>query len=188
MCDDDRNYANAILKIASQMKHGKKDEPIDKVEVDAKSNEVKEDESFNPFEVDDDFDLSKFPNPSKDEIVKLLKRKYIANLKRLKPFVDAMKYKTSSKGVSICPISCESKFFNLLCGNPMKVSRVIQCAKEIGLLYCVNEKYQFHGYEKEFNFSKQYAYDKRVEKKLIELFDEYEINDQSHSINTALRA
>ena len=117
MCDDDRNYANAILKIASQMKHGKKDEPIDKVEVDAKSNEVKEDESFNPFEVDDDFDLSKFPNPSKDEIVKLLKRKYIANLKRLKPFVDAMKYKTSSKGVSICPISCESKFFNLLCGN-----------------------------------------------------------------------
>lgn len=184
MCDDDRNYANAILKIASQMKHGKKDEPIDKVEVDVKSNEVKEDESFNPFEVDDDFDLSKFPNPSKDEIVKLLKRKYIANLKRLKPFVDAMKYKTSTKGVSICPISCESKFFNLLYGNPMKVSRVIQCAKEIGLLYCVNEKYQFHGYEKEFNFSKQYAYDKRVEKKLIELFDEYEINDQSHSINT----
>ena len=145
MCDDDRNYANAILKIASQMKHGKKDEPIDKVEVDAKSNEVKEDESFNPFEVDEDFDSNLLPNPTKDEIIKLLKRKYVTNLKTLRPFVDVMKYKTSSKGVSICPISSSSKFYNLIYGNQRKVSRVLRTSQEIGLLYCTNENYSWNG-------------------------------------------
>ena len=181
---DEDNYANAVLRIAAQMKYGTKDEPIENVNEDIQSRDASQSNSFNTFEVDENFDCSKFVNPTKDEIIKLLKRKYIANLKRLKTFVDVMKYKTSSKGVSICPISCESKFFNLLYGNPMNVSRVIQCAKDVGLLYCVNEHYQFHAYEKVFNFSKQYAYDKRVEKKLIELFDEYGINNQSDSINT----
>ena len=178
---DEANYANAVLRIAAQMKYGKKDEPIENVNENIQSKDASQSNSFNTFEVDENFDCSKFINPTKDEIIKLLKRKYIANLKRLKTFVDVMKYKTSTKGVSICPISCESKFFNLLYGNPMNVSRVIQCAKDVGLLYCVNEHYQFHGYEKEFNFSKQYAYDKRVEKKLIELFDEYGISNHSHS-------
>ena len=80
---DEDNYANAVLRIAAQMKYGTKDEPIENVNEDIQSRDASQSNSFNPFEVDENFDCSKFVNPTKDEIIKLLKRKYIANLKRL---------------------------------------------------------------------------------------------------------
>ena len=114
------DYANSLLKIANQLKHSKKDDdPIVEEETTKPSEPIEpkddnETSTCNPFEVDEDFDSNLLPNPTKDEIIKLLKRKYVTNLKTLRPFVDVMKYKTSSKGVSICPISSSSKFYNLI--------------------------------------------------------------------------
>ena len=185
------DYANSLLKIANQLKHSKKDvEPIveDETTKPIEPIEPKDDNetsTCNPFEVDEDFDSNLLPNPTKDEIIKLLKRKYVTNLKTLRPFVDVMKYKTSSKGVSICPLSSNSKFFNLIYGNQRKVSRVLKTSQEIGLLYCTNENYQYRGYDQVFNFPKQYAYDKRVEKKLLELFEEYGISRINQSYNSS---
>jgi hypothetical protein len=85
---------------------------------------------------------------------------------------------TSSKGVSICPLSSNSKKWNLLYGSQRQVARVLQYAKEIGLLYCVSESYS-----NKLCYCKEYAYDKRVEKKLIELFNDYHISHNSKSYN-----
>ena len=161
------NYGDAIMRIAKQMKCAPKDDP-------KKSNES----AFEPFRIDENFNSLLFLNPTKERIVELLKRKYVAKLKTLKPFVDVMKYKTSSKGVSICPISSNSKMWNLLYGSQRQVARVLQCSKEIGLLYCVSETYS-----NKLGYCKEYAYDKRVERRLIELFDEYHISHKSKSYN-----
>ena len=161
-------YDDAILKIAKQLKHATKDASIDKCE----------DSHHAPFKVDENFDCSRLLNPTKEQIVKLLKRKYLLKLKMLKPFVDVMKYKTSTKGVSICPIASTSKLWNFVYGSQRQVARVVQCAKEIGLLYCVDESYS-----NKLGYAKSYAYDKRVEKKLIELFNEHQISNQSKSLN-----
>lgn len=145
----------------------------------SESNQAKQNEStYEPFKIDENFDSSLFLNPTKEQIVKLLKRKFIAKLKILKPFVDVMKYKTSTKGVSICPISSNSKLWNIVYGSQRKVSRVVQYSKEIGLLYCVDENYS-----SKLEYCKEYAYDKRVERKLLELFNEHQIESQSQSHN-----
>ena len=152
---DAANHRITILKIAEQLKYATKEAPP------AKPKET----SYEPFMVDVNFDSSRLLNPTKEQIVKLLKRKFIIKLKMLKPFVDVMKYKTSSSGVSICPIASTSKLWNLHYGYQRQVARLIKCAKEIGLLYCVNESYS-----NRLGYCKEYAYDKRVEKKLMELF------------------
>ena len=150
------NYDDAILKIAKQLKCATKDAPI----------EQSHESHYEPFKIDENFDRSRFLNPTKEQIVKLLKRKYAHKLKMLKPFVDVMKYKTSSSGVSICPIASTSKLWNLLYGSQRQVARVLQCSKEIGLLCCVDESYS-----NKLGYCKEYAYDKRVERKLLELFE-----------------
>ena len=160
-------YGDSIMRIARQMKNAPKDEPR---QLNERNHE--------PFRVDENFDTSLFLNPTKERIVELLKRKYVAKLKTLKPFVDVMKYKTSSKGVSICPLSSNSKMWNLLYGSQRQVARVLQCSKEIGLLYCVSETYS-----NKLGYCKEYAYDKRVERRLIELFDEYHISHKFKSYN-----
>ena len=160
-------YDDCIMSIARQMKNAPKDDPT-------KSNES----NYKPFGIDENFDSSLFLNPSKERIVELLKRKYVAKLKMLKPFVDVMKYKTSSKGVSICPLSSNSKMWHLLYGSQRKVARVLQCAKEVGLLHCVDDSYS-----NKLGYCKEYAYDKRVEKRLIELFNDYHISHKSKSYN-----
>ena len=160
-------YGDSILLIARQMKYAPKDEP-----------KIANETTYEPFRIDENFDISLFLNPTKERIVELLKRKYVAKLKTLKPFVDVMKYKTSSKGVSICPISTNSKLWNIVYGSQRKVSRVVQYSKEIGLLYCVDENYS-----SKLEYCKEYAYDKRVERKLLELFNEYQIVSQSQSHN-----
>lgn len=160
-------YGDSILLIARQMRNAPKEGP-----------KITNERSHEPFRIDENFNSSLFLNPSKERIVELLKRKYVAKLKTLKPFVDVMKYKTSSKGVSICPLSSNSKMWNLLYGSQRQVARVLQCSKEIGLLYCVSETYS-----NKLGYCKEYAYDKRVEKKLIELFDEYHISHKSKSYN-----
>ena len=161
------NYGDSILLIARQMRNAPKDEP-----------KIANERSHEPFRIDENFDTSLFLNPSKERIVELLKRKYVAKLKTLKPFVDVMKYKTSSKGVSICPLSSNSKMWNLLYGSQRQVARVLQYAKEIGLLCCVSESYS-----NKLGYCKEYAYDKRVERKLIELFNDYHISHKSKSYN-----
>ena len=160
-------YGDSILLIARQMRNAPKDEP-----------KITNERSHEPFRIDENFDTSLFLNPTKERIVELLKRKYVAKLKTLKPFVDVMKYMTSSKGVSICPLSSNSKKWNLLYGSQRQVARVLQYAKEIGLLYCVSESYS-----NKLGYCKEYAYDKRVEKKLIELFNDYHISHNSKSYN-----
>ena len=76
-------YDDCIMSIARQMKNAPKDDPT-------KSNES----NYKPFGIDENFDSSRLLNPTKEQIVKLLKRKFITKLKILKPFVDVMKYKT----------------------------------------------------------------------------------------------
>ena len=166
-------YSDSIMLIAERMKC------VSKGAYEMERNKGKQDESnYEPFKIDENFDSSLFLNPTKEQIVKLLKRKFITKLKMLKPFVDVMKYKTSSKGVSICPISSNSKLWNIVYGSQRKVSRVVQYSKEIGLLYCVDENYS-----SKLEYCKEYAYDKRVERKLLELFNEYQIPSQSQSHN-----
>ena len=91
-----------------------------------KRNQKRDESTYEPFKIDENFNTSLFLNPTKEQIVKSLKRKFITKLKNLKPFVDVMKYKTSSNGVSICPISSNSKLWNIVYGSQRKVSRVVQ--------------------------------------------------------------
>ena len=166
-------YGDSIMLIAERMKN------VSKGVYEMERELGKQDEStYEPFKIDENFDSSLFLNPTKEQIVKLLKRKFITNLKILKPFVDVMKYKTSTNGVSICPIPSTSKLWNLLYGSQRQVSRLIEYSKRIGLLYCVSESYS-----NKMGYCKEYAYDKRVERKLLELFNDYGISNQSKSHN-----
>ena len=165
-------YGDSIMRIAERMKS------VSKGVYEMERNQKRDESNYEPFKIDENFNTSLFLNPTKEQIVKLLKRKFITKLKILKPFVDVMKYKTSTKGVSICPISSNSKLWNIVYGSQRKVSRVVQYSKEIGLLYCVDENYS-----SKLEYCKEYAYDKRVERKLIELFNEYQIVSQSQSHN-----
>ena len=165
-------YSDSIMRIAERMKSAS----MGVCEIER--NQKRDESTYEPFRIDENFDSSLFLNPTKEQIVKLLNRKFITNLKILKPFVDVMKYKTSTKGVSICPIPSTSKLWNLLYGSQRQVSRLIECAKEIGLLYCVSESYS-----NKVGYCKSYAYDKRVERKLLELFNDYNIDKQSKSYN-----
>ena len=83
-------YGDSILLIARQMRNAPKDEP-----------KITNERSHEPFRIDENFDTSLFLNPTKERIVELLKRKYVAKLKTLKPFVDVMKYMTSAQKYQI---------------------------------------------------------------------------------------
>ena len=169
---NDDSYEALIMRVASQMRYGKKDEELGK-----------EDQLFASFDTDDQFDKTRFISPSKDEIKKLLGRKYIRRLTLMKPFVDVMKYKTSSKSVSICPISCSTKFWKSIYNGSRNVSNLLKSLREIGLLLCVDSHYQFNGYSSNFNSSKRYAWNKTVERELLELFKECDIRYPRESNN-----
>lgn len=57
---NDDSYEALIMRVASQMRYGKKDEELGK-----------EDQLFASFDTDDQFDKTRFISPSKDEIKKL---------------------------------------------------------------------------------------------------------------------
>ena len=164
-------YKYSALLVAEEMKYGKKD--------------TLEDSFFQAFETDINFDRKKFFCPTKEMILNILKRKFVVKLTMLKPVVDVMKYKTSEKNVSLCPISSTAKYWNLIFKNKRNVSRLIQTAQEIGLLYCANSTYQFHSFSSKSNRCKLYAYNKVVEKVLLELFKEYDISYKGEAINTS---
>ena len=165
-------HQGRVLRIAAELKYGKKDA---------------EDEHLPFYQTSETapyFDRCKFSTPSKEEILKLLKRKYVLKLTMLKPFVDVLKYTTSVTEVSICPISSTAKFWNIIFKNRMSVSRVIKMAQDIGLLYCVNPTYQFNGHSADYNRCRCYAYNKAIEQVLLELFKEFDIGYQYEAINT----
>lgn len=163
-------YRNLTLLVAAQMKRGEKD--------------IVSPHLYNPFAVDEEFDKSKFKNPDRDEILESLGRKYRHNLTSLKAFVDVMKYKTSSEGVSICPISTTAKIWTMLFNGPRNVSNLLQMAQDVGLLFCTDPTYQFNGCSEFYNHSKRFAYNKGVESKLLDLFQEFDVSYDHQAINS----
>lgn len=161
-CSHD-DYRERILQIATQMKYGQKDPSITTTSLHM------------PFPVDEGFDKSRFVNLSKDEILHRLGRKRIHNLTLLKPFVDIMKHKTSKDGVSLCPISTTAKMWNLIYQRQQNASNVLQTAQRVGLLLCTDSSYQFNGCSDRYNHSKIYAYNKSAERKLLDLFQEFDV-------------
>ena len=66
--------------------------------------------------------------------------------------------------------------------QPRYVSRLFELAQEIGLLVCVDDKYQFSAYYEEDNKSKAYAWNKDIEHKLLLLFKSFNININNNQI------
>ncbi len=164
-------YEDKVIWIAAELTYGMKDA------------EDEHPQSYPAFEIDPDFDRNQFYNPSAEEILNVLGRKYRQKLAMLKPFVDVLKHMTSRTDVSICPISSTSKFWNIIFKNRMSVSRVIKMAQDVGLLYCVHSTYQFNGYSADYNRCKCYAYNKKVEQELLELFRKYNIDHKYEAKN-----
>lgn len=167
----DNTYENLILELAKCIKFCKADdiewiEPIEKPQVDISVQ---------------------FKDLSKEDTLKILKRKKLWNLAILKPFVDVMKYKTSSKKPTILSISCNANFWKIVYKKHQYASRAFQLAQELELIKCVNSKYRFNSNS---NYSKLYAYNKKQEKVLLALFKEYNITDSykqnitSYNLNT----
>lgn len=109
--------------------------------------------------------------PSKEELVKLLGRKKIWNLTLLKPFVDILKYRTSSETPTILPISTNSGLWKAIYRKTQYVSRLLALAREIGLIECVDSTYTWRFGAK----CRVYAWNKAVEKILLGLFKEWDI-------------
>lgn len=126
----------------------------------------------------------KFPNYNEEDVIQRLGRKKRWNLTLLKPFVDILKYKTQTKLVSVLNLSCTSRFWKLIYKKHQYVSRLICLAQDVGLLVCVDDKYQFNAYHKEDNKSKAYAWNKDIERILLSLFKSLNIAiSNSHVIN-----
>ena len=114
----------------------------------------------------------------------MLGRKKRWNLTLLKPFVDILKYKTQTKKVSVLNLACTSRFWRLVYKKSQNVSNLFQLAQKVGLIVCVDEKYQFNAYYKADNKSKAYAWNKDIERILLSLFKSFNIViDNNHVIN-----
>ena len=109
--------------------------------------------------------------PTKDEVVALLGRKKKWNLTLLKPFVDILKYKTRSEFTTILPLSSNALFWRMLYKSQQNASRVLQLAQKVGLIECVNESYVWGFGSK----CRLYAWNKKTEKILLGLFEEWAI-------------
>lgn len=59
--------------------------------------------------------------------------------------------------------------------QPRYVSRLFSLAQDIGLIICVDDRYQFNAYHKEDNKSKAYAWNKDIEHILLSLFKSFNI-------------
>lgn len=125
-----------------------------------------------------------FPAYTLEDVEKRLGRKKKWNLTLLKPFVDVLKYKTSTKAVSVLNLACTSRFWGLIYKQIKNVSNLFKLAQEVGLMKCVDDFYCFNSKNKDSNCAKSYAWNKDIEHVLLQLFKSYNIviND-SHVIN-----
>lgn len=98
------------------------------------------------------------------------------NLSYLVQFLDLYKYlsQTGTKVPSI-PIACTSEYMVSTFGYDRQASRIIELAKRVNLLACVDESFQFNAYHPDFNKSKKYVLNKKVQKIILELVQEYNI-------------
>lgn len=161
-------YEELVLELARQVRFNKIDE---------------EWSDFYETKIIDRTEVS-FPDYTEEDIVKRLGRKKLWNLTLLKPFVDILKYKTQTKKVSVLNLACTSRFWRLVYKQPRYVSRLFKLAQDVGLIVCVDDKYQFNAYHKEDNKSKAYAWNKDIERILLSLFKSYNIViSDSHIIN-----
>ncbi len=161
-------YENMILELAGQVRFNKIDEDW---------SDFYETKSIDKKQI-------QFPNYTEEDIIKRLGRKKRWNLTLLKPFVDILKYKTQTKQVSVLTLSCTSRFWRLIYKQPRYVSRLFALAQDVGLLTCVDDKYQFNAYHKEDNKAKAYAWNKDIEHMLLSLFKSFNISiNNNHVIN-----
>lgn len=161
-------YEELILELARQVRFNK---------VDEEWSDFYETKLVDKTEV-------KFPNYTEEDVIKRLGRKKCWNLTLLKPFVDILKYKTQTKQISVLNLACTSRFWRLIYKKSQNVSNLFQLAKKVGLIVCVDEKYQFNACCKSDNKSKAYAWNKDIEHILLSLFKSYNIViNHNHVIN-----
>lgn len=136
---------------------------------------------------------------TEEELLKLLGRKKRQQLSNLASFFNALKHLTTNylkcdscpdiaQGqkqnthrnissicagfeypVSIIPLSARNKLMISLYGNSTSAQRVIKLLRTIGGIQAVTSKHRFGNTHPELNFSTLYAYNKQVEKTVLQL-------------------
>ena len=166
-------YKQVLLELANQIRNNPKDELAKKSDFTPICQEwLSGGEHHNKLPHDDSI---VFEQIDQNEVLKRLGRKKKWNLTLLKPFVDVMKYKASTKQVSIMPIACTSSFFRMIYKSHQNVSNMLDIAQKVNLLKCIDSTYSFSNSSAK---AKSYAYNKSVESILLDLFKQ--LNIQYH--------
>lgn len=130
--------------------------------------------------MDPEFHEENFRNtPSSErELVSRLGKFWRHNLSRLGSIVEVFKHITSNylkdttKNPTILSISCTNKTLLDIFGSKVNASGAIRLARKAGLVQCTLETYRFNS---EWNRSKRYAWNKSVERMVLDLVKEHGI-------------
>lgn len=133
-----------------------------------------------------DFHEEDFKNApsSEDELLKRLGHRWKYNLSRLGSVIEVYKHitanylKDSTKFPTILSIACTNKTLLGIFGNKMNVSEAIRLGRRVCLVQCVSEKYRFGNFR--WRFSKQYAWNKSIEKTILNLIKVHNISVRVH--------
>lgn len=121
---------------------------------------------------------------SEDELLKRLGCRWKHNLSRLGSIIEVYKHitanyiKDSTKFPTVLSIACTNRTLLEIFGNKMNVSDSIRLGRRVCLVQCVNEKYRFGNFR--WKFSKQYAWNKSIEKMVLNLIRVHNIQVRVH--------
>lgn len=116
-----------------------------------------------------------FPTAVKDEVslIKVLGQRWKTNLQTLGSFIDIYEHVTERKYFTELYLSTTSGRLIKVYKDKMNVSRMLNKAKEIGLLCCIDDTYSF-GHDKN-NKCKTYIYNKKVQDLCKDVIYKYNI-------------
>ena len=132
---------------------------------------------------------------TEEEVIRLLGRKWKANLSVIGAFINTYQYITSDKNVSAVPVASTSKFMISLCGSQQNASSLIRLMCKIKLLTRAkqnikvekleldenNKLIKSESYTKEVEYSftrglcKEYYYSKNIQNTIKKIIDKYKI-------------
>ena len=118
---------------------------------------------------------------TKEDLTRVLGKKWRVNLGKLGAFVDYFQYLIPTKNYTPYIISSTNKRLNHIFKGIVGVERVIDLAEQNGLLLCCfeNASYKDH-------LAKEYYYNKDMEKIIKSLVDKYDINYRRNIVNNII--
>lgn len=128
---------------------------------------------------------------TEEEIISLLGQRWKKNVANLAALVDLYKYitwnpKNHDGYVNEISIAQTSDFCKQVFGSVRNASKVINMAVKIDLLCCVDDSYQYNGYNESYNKCKKYILNKDIQSIIISIANNNNITHKYYIRNNII--